>query len=155
MKKVIMIMAVMLGCLTAHAQQQGGAQGHFSPEAFMHRLETEVKEHAKFTDEEAARFFPIFHEMQGKLRGLNMEAAALKRDTKASDGDEVSAKAIKRITAIKMEAANIEQTYYERLCKTVPPAKVLRAMKAEDKFHRDMLKQFSGRKEGGHTARKK
>ena len=38
--------------------------------------------------------------------------------------------------------AQLEVTYYKKMCKVVSPAKVYKAMCAEDKFHREMLENF-------------
>lgn len=145
MKKTVCILTLALCCIMVQAQPQG----RFNPGDFNEKLEQAIRERAGFTDAEAVKFFQIYHEMRGKQRALNQEASDLKRNTHSKDGDEVSAKAIKRINAIKVEVANIEQNCFERLCKELPAAKVLRAMKAEDKFHRDMLKQMSGHPEQG------
>ena len=67
MKKltIVFITLFMTLGIIAHEHQQ---QQKFSPEKFQADLEQFITKEACLTPQEAAKFFPIYREMQGKLR---------------------------------------------------------------------------------------
>ena len=52
------------------------------------------------------------------------------------------AEAVIEIEEIKVKQAQIGETYIKRLCKIISGEKVFKALKAEDTFHRQILKNF-------------
>ena len=132
----------------AWAQPPQGGPHHkrFNPEEFKKKLEATINEAAGFSDDESAKFFSLFHEMKEKQRKLNQEARTLQKQVSKCDNDDEAKKTITRIEAINVENAQLEQEYYNRICQSVPATKVLKAMRAEDKFSRDMLKRITERR---------
>ena len=131
----------------------GTAQEKFSPKDFIKNLESFIVREACLTPTEATAFFPIFHEMHEKQRGLNWQISELKRRSLPVDAtDKDYLNTIKEINRLKIESAEIEDTYYRKMCKAISAKKVHAAMKAEDRFHRRMLHRFSGGK-GPHKDR--
>ena len=85
--------------------------------------------------------------MKGKQRGLQRQIFQLKRNAPTAEAsDQEFAITIQKIKDIGVEMAQLEVTYYKKMCKVVSPAKVYKAMCAEDKFHREMLENFGGGK---------
>lgn len=141
MKKVIIIFSYLLICsFSALAQQR---QGKFNPEEFKAKLESFVTREAGFTQAEAQAFYPIYFEMKAKQRRLQRNICQLKKNAPGANAEEKDfAIAIQKIKDLGVEMAQLEVTYYKKLCQAVSPQKVYRAMCAEDTFHRKMLEDF-------------
>ena len=102
--------------------------------------------HIQFMAQPPKAFFPIFHELHDKQRGINWQIRELKkRSLPAHSTDKDYYNLIKEINKLKIESAELEDVYYKKMCKAVPARKVHEAMQAEDRFHRRMLRKFSNR----------
>jgi hypothetical protein len=115
-----------------------------SPKEFRAKTEAFIGEKAGFTTEEAQKFFPIYHEMKGEQWKLMMEKGKLKQQKPGfASTDKEYATIINKIKDLNVEIAQIEETYYKRMCKAVPAKKVFMAIQAEDDFHRQALSRFN------------
>lgn len=120
---------------------------HFSPQSFVKDMECFIKREANLSKNEADAFFPIFHEMHEKQRVLNREVMELKKKCLPTEADDKEyQKLVNEVNHLKIESAELENTYYRKMCKVVPAKKVFAAMKAKDKFHRKMLQRIDERK---------
>ncbi len=71
MKRLISIIIVALALLGASAQgQQQQPERRFSPEQFENDMKEYITKEASLTPQEAAKFFPVFKEMNEKQRVL-------------------------------------------------------------------------------------
>lgn len=128
---VIMIM-VVLGA-SAEEQQK------FSPEKFQADLEQYITTEAGLTIEEAAKFFPLYREMQQKQRVVYNKIHELFK----LPHDEASCKrAIQRRDQLEIELKQIAQTYHNKFLRVIPASKVIGTIVAEDKFHRRAFRKF-------------
>ena len=128
---VIMIM-VALGA-SAEEQQK------FSPEKFQADLEQYITTEAGLTNEEAAKFFPLYREMQQKQRVVYNKIHELFK----LPHDEASCKrAIQRRDQLEIELKQIAQTYHNKFLRVIPASKVIGTIVAEDKFHRRAFRKF-------------
>ncbi|SEA62885.1 hypothetical protein SAMN05216462_2097 [Xylanibacter ruminicola] len=128
---VIMIM-VVLGA-SAEEQQK------FSPEKFQADLEQYITTEAGLTNEEAAKFFPLYREMQQKQRVVYNKIHELFK----LPHDEASCKrAIQRRDQLEIELKQIAQTYHNKFLRVIPASKVIGTIVAEDKFHRRAFRKF-------------
>ena len=128
---VIMIM-VVLGA-SAEEQQK------FSPEKFQADLEQYITTEAGLTNEEAAKFFPMYREMQQKQRVVYNKIHELFK----LPHDEASCKrAIQRRDQLEIELKRIAQTYHNKFLRVIPASKVIGTIVAEDKFHRRAFRKF-------------
>ena len=145
MRRIILTFSLLLVGIALTAQQP--QRGKFNPQEFKAKLESYVTQEAGFNQTEAAAFYPIYFEMKGKQRGLQRQIFQLKRNApNAEASDQEFAIKIQKIKDLVVEMAQLEVTYYKKMCKVVSPAKVYKAMCAEDKFHREMLENFGGGK---------
>lgn len=137
----------VLSCVLGHIRVMGQPpKGQFSPEDFVKHLESFIAREACLTPAEATAFFPIFHELHDKQRGINWQIMGLKkRSLPARSTDRDYYNLIKEINKLKIESAELEDVYYKKMCKAVPARKVLEAMQAEDRFHRRMLRKLGNR----------
>ena len=128
---VIMIM-VVLGA-SAEEQQK------FSPEKFQADLEQYITTEAGLTNEEAAKFFPLYREMQQKQRVVYNKIHELFK----LPHDEASCKrAVQRRDQLEIELKQIAQTYHNKFLRVIPASKVIGTIVAEDKFHRRAFRKF-------------
>lgn len=138
MKRLITLIAIALLTLPI------AAQGHFSPQQFRQHLEEYITQKAGLTQQEARKVFPIYHQMKERQRDLNQKAQNLKRTTPATgQSDAQYRKVIEKINDLNEEEADVQEEYYEKMCKAISPRKVYAIMLAEDTFHREMLRKFS------------
>ena len=128
---VLMLMVV----LGAQAEEQQ----KFSPEKFQADLEQYITTEAGLTNEEAAKFFPLYREMQQKQRVVYNKIHELFK----LPHDEASCKrAIQRRDQLEIELKQIAQTYHNKFLRVIPASKVIGTIVAEDKFHRRAFRKF-------------
>ena len=138
----ILLACLLLASLSASAQMH--KEKRISPEEFRAKTEAFIGSKAGFTAEEAQKFFPIYHEMKEKQWKLMQEMGKLKQQKPGfTSTDKEYAAIVNKIKSLGVEIAQLEETYYKRMCKTIPAQKVFKAMKAEDKFHRQALSRFN------------
>ncbi len=143
-KKISILLGLILTCgilVYGQAPRKG-----FSPKDFIKNLESFIVCEACLTPSEATAFFPIYHEMHSKQRSIEWEIRDLrKRKLPANSTDKDYLQLIKEINKLKIKSAELEETYYKKMCKAISAQKVHAAMQAENKFHRRMLRKFSDR----------
>ena len=137
MKKLILFCLVLLAASSVRADNP---QQKFSPEKFQADMEQFISKEACLTPQEAAEFFPLLREMQQKQRALFNQMRA---EGKIKPADEESCKKlIQKRDQIELELKSIQQTYHNRFFSVLPASKVFDVIKAEDKFHRGMFRNW-------------
>ena len=117
-------------------------QQKFSPEKFQADLEQYIATEAGLTTEEAAKFFPLYREMQQKQRVVYNKMHELFK----LPHDEASCKrAVQRRDQLEIELKQIAQTYHNKFLRVLPASKVIGTIVAEDKFHRRAFRKFGQR----------
>ena len=136
MKKLLVSTVLMLMVvLGAQAEEQQ----KFSPEKFQADLEQYITTEAGLTNDEAAKFFPLYREMQKKQRVVYNKIHELFK----LPHDEASCKrAIQRRDQLEIELKQIAQTYHNKFLRVIPASKVIGTIIAEDKFHRRAFRKF-------------
>lgn len=127
--------------LTAFAQGQGHRQEKFSPERFQAELEQFITKEACLTPQEAARFFPVYKEMQAKQRVI-FERQRQTGTVKPTD-EKGCEKAIRQRDEADLELKRIQQTYHNKFLSLLSASKLYDVLKAEDRFHRQMLRGWN------------
>ena len=153
MKKTIVYLLMFMCSMTSWAQgapQKG--QPRFDPQKFQQMVEESLTKTAGLTPEEARAFFPPYNEMRAKQREMGKQINDLKKNVK--DDPKAYAETIKKINQLKVDMAEIEQSFYQRILKVVPADKVFKIIKAEDDFYRHMVQRQRGdRPRGSRDAR--
>ncbi|WP_033149945.1 hypothetical protein [Prevotella sp. RM4] len=136
MKKLLVFEVLMfVVALGASAEEQQ----KFSPEKFQADLEQYITTEAGLTNEEAAKFFPLYREMQQKQRVVYNKMHELFK----LPHDEASCKrAVQRRDQLEIELKQIAQTYHNKFLRVLPASKVIGTIIAEDKFHRRAFRKF-------------
>ena len=127
MKRKILPLFVMFWVLGHIQFMAQPPKGQFSPQDFVKHLESFIVREACLTPAEATAFFPIFHELHDKQRGINWQIRELKkRSLPAHSTDKDYYNLIKEINKLKIESAELEDVYYKKMCKAVPPGKCMK-----------------------------
>lgn len=116
----------------------------FDPERFQADLEQFITIEAVLTAQEAAIFFPIYREMKQKQHAIFGQMKRY-RFTDVTD-DKASHKAIKEQDKLDIQIKELQQKYHDKFMKLLPAGKVLKIIKAEDKFHRQAFRRMTKRK---------
>ena len=139
MKKLLVFAVLMLMVVLGASAEE---QQKFSPEKFQADLEQYITTEAGLTNEEAAKFFPLYREMQQKQRVVYNKIHELFK----LPHDEASCKrAIQRRDQLEIELKQIAQTYHNKFLRVIPASKVIGTIVAEDKFHRRAFRKFGQR----------
>ena len=106
----------------------------FSPEKFQAEMEQFITQEAGLTAEEAARFFPIYREMQQKQRAV---FAKMREEGRVKPTDDASCKKlVQKRDEVELEQKKIQQTYHNKFFTVLSASKVFDVLRAEDRFHR-------------------
>ena len=136
MKKLLVFAVLMLMVVLGASAEE---QQKFSPEKFQADLEQYITTEAGLTNEEAAKFFPLYREMQQKQRVVYNKMHELFK----LPHDEASCKrAIQRRDQLEIELKQIAQTYHNKFLRVLPASKVIGTIIAEDKFHRRAFRKL-------------
>jgi hypothetical protein len=127
-------------------RQQGGMpqmqqQMKFSPEKFQADLEQYITKKACLTPQEAAKFFPIYKEMQSKQRAVYERQRQLGW-VKPAD-EKGCEKVIRQRDEYDLELKRIQQTYHNKFLSVISASKLYDVLNAEDRLHRQMLRGWS------------
>ena len=155
MRRLVVLSLVCWSVLGASAQnfprqgfpQQGFPQQNiqqqqqrFSPEKYQADLEQYITKEACLTPQEASAFFPLFREMQKKQRALYNK---MREDVRIKPTDEAACKKmIQKRDQVELELKSIQQTYHNKFFGVMPASKVFDVIKAEDNYHRGLLRNM-------------
>lgn len=132
-----MVALVMMAGVSA----QGQKRERFSPEKFQAELEQFITKEACLTPKEAAAFFPVYKEMLKKQRAIFDRQ---RQEGRVKPADEQGCeKAIRQRDENELELKRILQTYHNKMLSVIPASKLYDVLDAEDRFHRQKLKNWS------------
>ncbi len=117
---------------------------HFSPEEFRERQQKYFTDKSGLTEDEAAKFFPLYFELQQKKNEINLNArqTVTSHSERGPLSDAEYSKLIDNLADAKIKTAQLEKEYLEKFKKIVPAGKLLRIQIAETQFASDMLKEL-------------
>ena len=103
-------------------------------------MEQFITKEASLTPEEAAKFFPLYREMQHKQRVVWQKMKDLGRNKPA---EEAACKlAVQKRDELELEQKVILQTYHNKFFKVIPASKVYDVIIAENRFHRFAIRNW-------------
>lgn len=117
-----------------------GAHNKFDYKKYKAELVKYITNKACLTQAEAAKFFPVYNEMQQKQRVLFNELKKNKRLKPASDAE--YKKVIRRHSELEIQMKELQLQYHNKFLKILPAKKVYDVIKAEDRFHREAFKRL-------------
>lgn len=140
MKKLIILLIIVCSCIPA-LNAMGDPNQHLSPEEFRAKQRAFITEKAGLTKEEAAKFFPVYFELQDRKKQLNDEAWKLLRsgkDDKTTDAQ--YGEILEGVYDARIASDRLDKTYFEKFKKILPCKKIYLIQRAEMRFHRELLK---------------
>lgn len=146
MKKHVLVAMALAMTLGMSAQNKNGdQQGNekFSPEKFDAALQAFITSEAHLSAQEAAKFFPVYKEMQQKQRAVFDRQRRLVKQK--PDDEESCKKAITEHDEKDIELKRIQQCYHKRFMELLPASKVYDILKAEECFHRRAMRNWGRR----------
>lgn len=151
MKKIVLSLIILLIAVAVDAQENNKQK--FSPEKFRAEMEQFITKDACLTKTEAAKFFALYKEMNKKQRVVFDK---IRQIAKNKPADEAGCReAIKTRDKLDLELKQIQQTYHEKFLTVISASKLFDVIKAEEKFHRRMLKKSTEVSAHGHEQNKK
>lgn len=132
---------LIISCISISIQAQDRKKSGFTKEEFRARQEAYLMQKAEITQEEAAKFFPVYFELQDRKKAVNdkaWEQARKGKDPKTSDAE--YEQIIEGIVKERIEADKLDLEYLQRFKKILSPKKIYKLQRAEIRFHRDILK---------------
>lgn len=145
MKRLFLVLMVsFIGIIGAFAQD--GHRSKMSPEEFRQKQEAFITDKAELTQDEAAKFFPIYFELQDKKRALNDRAwSQIKRGKKEKMTEAEYDAIITNVLNARIASDKLEKAYFYRFKGILSCEKIFKVQGAEMRFHRELIKDF-GRK---------
>lgn len=153
MKKLIILLFLVCG-FTPLLWALGGPNQHLTPDEFRAKQKAFIIEKAGLTKEEAAKFFPIYFELQDRKKQLNDEAWELlkkgkeEKITEAQYGD-----ILEGVYDARIASDRLEKTYFEKFKKILSCKKIFMVQRAEMRFHRELLKGMRHKGEEGQRGK--
>ncbi|AVM53509.1 hypothetical protein JN06_00738 [Bacteroides zoogleoformans] len=147
MKRLIVLFAMICGVVSL-LRAGNGINQHLSPEEFRAKQKAFIIEKAGLTDEETAKFFPLYFELQDRKKQLNDEAWALVRkgkDEKTTEGQ--YQEILEGIYDARIASDRLDKTYFDKFKKILSYKKIYLVQSAEVRFHRELLKGMHKRGE--------
>lgn len=145
MKKLIVLFVIMCS-IAPLLWAVDGCNQHLSPVEFRAKQKAYIIEKAGLTKEEAAKFFPLYFELQNKKKELNDKAWGLIRQGKDENTTEAQYDAIMEgVYDSRIATDRLDKTYFVKFRKILSAKKLYLVQKAEMRFHRDLLKGMRGK----------
>lgn len=138
MKRLCFLFVSFMLAMSVGAQDQ---QQRFSPEKFDAELQEYLTNEAKITPQEAAKFFPLYMEMQNKQRALFERQRKLLMTHPEEESE--CLKAIRERDEVELEMKRNQKNYHKRFLEIMPASKLYQVLNAEDRFHRRYLRRMS------------
>ena len=155
MKKLIALLVLLCGFMPL-LWAADGCEQHLSREEFRTKQKAYIIEQAKLTKEEAAKFFPIYFELQDKKKKLNDESWNLMRKGKDDKTTEAQYKEInEKIAENRIAADQLDRPYLGKFNKILSSKKIFLVQRAEMRFHREMIKGMHRKGESKDTKKSK
>ena len=139
MKKLIILLIIVCG-FTPALRAVGSPNQHLSPKEFRAKQQAFITEKAGLTQEEAAKFFPVYFELQDRKKQLNDEAWKLLRSGKdEKTTDTQYGEILEGVYDARIASDRLDKTYFEKFKKILSCKKIYLVQRAEMRFHRELL----------------
>ena len=146
MRKLILLLMICAAAPLLRAN--AGCKQHLSPDEFRAKQKAFITEVAGLTNEEVAKFFPLYFELQDRKKQLNDEAWKLLRQGKGEKMTESQYEEIMEgVYDARIASDRLEKTYFEKFKKILSCKKIFLVQKAEMRFRRELLKGMHKRGE--------
>jgi len=147
MKKYLLSFVLFWTLVPFSFAHEGGPR--LSPAEFRAKLQEFIIRDAGLTDDEAAKFFPIYFQLQDQKRAINDKSWQLVHQ---GDVDNLSESQYKQIldgiSNNRITIEKLEKEYNYRFHKVVSYKKILRIHRSEIRFNRFLIREMRNKREG-------
>lgn len=133
LKHLFLVIALLTSCLGIQAQ------GKFDPAKFKADRQKYITEEAGLTQQEAAKFFPLYDEMSDKLRAIHQQKKALRKSKPTTEA--AYRKVIEQRDAFEVRMKEIERTYHVKFLNVLSAKKLYDVLNAETRFYKNAFKK--------------
>lgn len=143
MKKYFIIFVLFLSIVPVVNAHDGEGRPRLSPAEFKAKMQEFITRNAGLTDEEAAKFFPIYFKLQDAKRAINNKSWQLVHQGDSEDLTEAQYKSIlDGIANNRISAEKLEKSYNYQFHKVISWKKILKVHRSEIKFNRHLIRQM-------------
>ncbi|MGB4016213.1 hypothetical protein [Petrimonas mucosa] len=106
-----------------------------------------IRKEAGLTQEEAAKYFPLYNDLSKKkfeLHKQHRDKVEMMKQRNKNMTDEEYRQLLENDVDLKLKEAELEKQYTEKLEKILSPEKLYRAQQAERKFMQQEVMKFRG-----------
>lgn len=147
MRKFIITLFIFSLACGAWAQKKECQR--LTPEEFRAKQEAFITQKAELSKEEAAKFFPVFFELQAKKKELNDKAWKMMKTGKNPNTTEMQYEEIvNNMLDSKIQSAQLDKEYYKKFKKILSAKQIYKVQHAEMRFHRELLKDVNKNNQG-------
>lgn len=139
MKKLFALILMLLCVGMTFAQQDGHRR--FDPQKFQADMEQFITQEAALSPQEAEAFFPVFREMCKKQRVLFDQQRRLRHIKPADESG--CREAVVKLDDLELQIRETQRHYHQIFLKILPASKVYDILKAEERYHRQVLRKAS------------
>lgn len=139
---IILITSVLSFSVNADAQN-GRHQHRFDPQKFENQLEQFVLQKMSLTQSESAAFIPIFREKRKEEIQIMVDGRKSRRGRPATEKEWENV--LKTYDNNEVKLKKIQQTYHGKMLKVIPASKIMKMIRAEEEFHREMFRKMQTR----------
>lgn len=134
MKRQYLFILLVILCFPVKAQKS-------SEEVFRAKKEAYMTQQASLTKEEAAKFFPLYFELQDRKKKMNGKAWENAKKAKNPQSTEADYEDIVDVFMnTQIETTELDKEYLKKYKTILSSQKIFLLYKAEIKFHRNMIK---------------
>lgn len=142
---IMMIGLLPLSLLAQNNSNNRGGEIRLSREEFQKRHEAYLTKYAELTAEEAAKFFPIYNELETRKQELNDQSFKAMRETWGKELDEAKYKELlEGMSANAIAVESLERTYLDRFKEVISYKKIFKIKEAESRFRQDLVRGMRG-----------
>jgi hypothetical protein len=144
MKKIITLTGMLFLLLPLFAQkEEGGPLSEEKRKEFEAQKVAFFTQEMKLTPEEAIKFWPLYNEMQDKIKEASRPAWGL-HDKSTDLSDEQARVNIETVLSMEEAMLKIRGEYYQKIMREISARKVWLMLDAERNFHRQLVKRIGG-----------
>lgn len=134
MRNYILVILLLAVSLSASAQDK---KHKFNPKKFQADLEAYIVKEAELSQQESAKFLPVYREMLTKQHQLHKQQRAYRH---LKDADEKAyRKAVEGNDEVDVKLKEIQKQYHAKFLNILPAKKVYKIIRLEERFHRQAL----------------
>jgi len=152
MKKVKVLFAILITLVVLPVVSQAQRPSGRDRESWMKEIQQYkndfIAKKLDMTDEQRAKFMPLYNSMDEEIRKAQEESEQLSRQIIAKDGNATDLeyeKAAEAMYELKGRENNIEMKYFDEYKAILTPVQLFKLKDAEKDFTRELMKQHRRR----------